>query len=322
MDNKKLTKYLFISGFALLLIIILVRLVVKNSGDRVTDMPAIGELDYRPGKMETKSKIEQFKEEDNAHKSQAMGLKSEDNYIVPNFNELIKKQEPPIQSIPVPSIDNQKPISTEKNPVNSPVQSQPYKNPALDNHSDYFDNNKENESKDKVEPPVERNPFGTIYGNQKSPTTKTVMYYTGEIYGDQRIAPGGNIVIRNTETINYLSLVIPRNSILYGQASFTGNNRVYVRINRAKTSAGEFPVSLSLQDNDRIEGLYYKAPIDESVDDTKEEVNLPKVGGKYSGVINKVTETVVREGKDLMRKSQTLNLEEGYKVYIVPYKNN
>ena len=119
--------------------------------------------------------------------------------------------------------------------------------------------------------------------------------------------------------MSYLNLSIPRNSILYGQASFR-ENRVFVSINRVKTSAGESSVAFTVKDNDRIEGLYYKAPIDEAVDKTKEGMNAPSISipGAYGGVISSVTQSVFQGGKNLMKGTSSLNLNEGYKVYLIP----
>ena len=63
MDNKKLVKTLVVSGTGLLIVFIIARLAFKNSGDRVTDMPTIGELKYEPEKVKEESKAEQFEKQ-------------------------------------------------------------------------------------------------------------------------------------------------------------------------------------------------------------------------------------------------------------------
>ena len=80
-------------------------------------------------------------------------------------------------------------------------------------------------------------------------------------------------------------------------------------------------MAFDVKDNDKINGLYYKASIDEVADNTKGDVNMPHlpVPGIYGAVVNTVAQTVARGGKELMKKSaETLNLEEGYKIYLLP----
>ena len=184
--------------------------------------------------------------------------------------------------------------------------------------SDYFKKNIEvvpvEQEKQKENSPSEvKNPFGTITSDNnqtQKQTANQTNYYSAEIYGDQSIQDGGIVLIRNTAPMSYLNLSIPRNSILYGQASFR-ENRVFVSINRVKTSAGESSVAFTVKDNDRIEGLYYKAPIDEAVDKTKEGMNAPSISipGAYGGVISSVTQSVFQGGKNLMKGTSSLNLQ-------------
>lgn len=331
-DNKKLTKILFITGFSLLLLFIMIRLIFKSRGDRVTDMPSVGELTYNPEKIQEQSKTEQFEEQRMEKQRKEMGL-DENNYVIPSFHELRGEQ-----NITQPNLvpEKEQPSSAEYanyttvNP--KPLKQQESNTPAskLNFHSDYYDSPKKEESlqeqpiEQEVKETVQKNPFGTIYTdipatNQKQ-TVNTSSYFTAEIYGDQKIENGGVVVIRNTQAITN-SPAIPQNSILYGQATFQGN-RVLIKLNRAKTKNGEFSINFSVNDNDRIEGIYYKAPIDETVDKTKEETEVPAIPGTYGKLINTVSNTAVRAGKELMKKNSALQLQEGYKIFIIPIKQN
>jgi Conjugative transposon, TraM len=336
--NKKLVRALVVSGVGLLIIFILLRLAFKNGGDRVTDMPTIGELKYDPQKVKEESKVEQFEEQKKESDRKDMGYDNS-QYVIPNFNNLLDKKE---SAVVTQSSGNNSASSPGVKTSSAPSAVQ-YRSSALAStagakkisppdsklnyHSDYFKTNIEvaptmQETPKADNPGVIKNPFGTITSdnnqNQKQNATQP-SYYSAEIYGDQTIQDGGLVLIRNTTAMQYLNISIPRNSILYGQASFRGN-RAFVSVNRVKTPSGEFSVSFAVKDNDKIDGLYYKAPIDETVDNTKNNVSAPSIAipGAYGAVINSVTQSIVSGGKDLMKRTASLNLEEGYKVYIIP----
>lgn len=342
MENKKLHKFLVVSGVAALILCIVLKLAIKSSGDRITEMPTIGELKYNPKTVKEESKVEQFEQQKKDQDRKEMG-QDNSQYVIPNFNNLTDKKENSVvsqssgnnsssshtvktSSANVPAPVQNKTNSFASTPTTkkiSPVDSK------LNYHSAYFSTNKEVAPSTQENPKADntteiKNPFGTITSdnnqiqNQKQNATQQ-NYYSAEIYGDQTIQDGSVVLIRNTTAIQYLSISIPRNSILYGQASFRGN-RVTVSINRVKTPSGEFTVSFGVKDNDKIDGLYYKAPIDETVDNTKNAVNAPSlpVPGVYGSVINSVTQSIVQGGKDLMKRAASLNLEEGYKLYVIP----
>lgn len=347
LDNKKLVKVLVVSGTGLLILFIIIRLAFKNSGNELEAMPTIGELNYEPKKIEETSKIEQFEEQKKEADRKAMG-NDNSQYVIPSFKNLsdkpVTQQSIPNSTIPTggeqtvsirPTTIKTQPdhiaggYSRSANPTTTPQTTpvKPSNNSKLNYHSDYF---KEEippavaEAPKTDIPPSSENPFGTITtGNNEVKTSQKQVsnqasYYTGEIYGDQKIEDGGLVLIRNTIAMKYQDYSIPRNSILYGQASFRGN-RVFVSINRVKTPAGEYSVSFSVKDNDRIDGLYFKAPIDESVDKTKQGINPSSIPipGPYGKIVTTAAQSVVQNGKEIMKKSSSLNLEEGYKLYLL-----
>ena len=343
LDNKKLVKIMVVTGAGLLIVFIIVRLATKNNGGQITDMPSIGELNYNPKKVKEESKIEQFEQQKKESEQKAMGYQDNSNFEVPNFNKLIENGEKQTAqqatdnnsklSASTNTVISQKQVSsqvpTSSNSIKPPNNSSSPKSsstPKLNYQSDYFKSNKEpepiaKEPSEQENTSANKNPFGTISNDNNQVTKQQQIqtgYYSAEIYGDQKIEDGGVVLIRNTSSIQYLNLTIPRNSILYGQAFFK-SNRVFVTINRAKTTGGEYSVAFGVRDNDKIEGLYYKAPIDETVDKTKEDVNPPPIPipGQYGQIINGVAQSVVKGGKELMKKSKSLTLEEGYKLYVI-----
>jgi|ERR1035437_2120967 hypothetical protein len=339
MENKKLHKILVVTGVGALILCIVLKLAIKSSGDRITEMPTIGELKYNPKTVKEESKVEQFEQQKKEQDRKEMGQENS-QYVIPNFNNLTDKKD---NSLVTQSSGNNSFQSSStrtssvhastsvQNKTNSFASSPPTKKPSssdskLNYHSAYFSTNSEVAPTTQESPKADNttetnNPFGTITSdnnqNQKQNATQS-NYYSAEIYGDQTIQDGSVVLIRNTTAMQYLSISIPRNSILYGQASFRGN-RVAVSINRVKTPSGEFTVSFGVKDNDKIDGLYYKAPIDETVDNTKNAMNAPSLPlpGVYGSVINSVTQSIVQGGKDLMKRAASLNLEEGYKLYII-----
>lgn len=320
-DNRKLTKYLVISGITVLLLVFVIRMLSMVGKDRIMDMPQIGELPYDPKPEKPLSKIEQFEKE----RAEKENPKTEDIIPLPKFilDSSSKKQQNKSENIQevITKAPSQKHYTRSNSTINQSTETVIKKSSGgkiFEYKSDYITKKEErNINEEPIETKTNKNPFGTIgsSGKEIKNESNTAIFYSAEIYGDQKIENGGNVLIRNTEAISYNTISIPRNSVLYGQAKFSGN-RVHVIVNRAKTSKGEYAVNLAVQDNDRIEGLYYKAAIDETIDKQKEEieVNLP---GKF-GILNKVTEQAISGGKDLMRRSQTLNLNEGYKLFIIP----
>ncbi len=328
-DNKKLSRVLFMSGFALLILFILIRLVFKAKGDTVTDMPTVGELTYNPKKIEEKSKMQQFEDQRMEKQRKEMGYE-ENNYTVPDFKDLTKRSERTTDIEIVKYEKENREIKRNEGrsvPENAKVNSVS----KLGYQSAYFTTKVDDSYPEKSltssgnTSVVKKNPFGTISKEtntqNKSISLDSDLYYKGEVYGDQKIENGGYVIIRNTEAFQFSSISIPKNSILYGQASFSGN-RVKIKISRIKTLSGEFTVNLYVLDNDRLEGIYYKAPIDETVDKTKEDMSLPEIPGAYGGVLNSVAERVIGSGKDLMKRKASLNLAEGYKLFITSPKNN
>jgi hypothetical protein len=341
LNNKKLTKVLVILGVLLLFVFIIIRITVKNTGDRVTDMPSIGDLPYSPKKEKDVSRSEEYYNQEKKAREKELGLTEEEKYIIPNLNELSKKKnvEEEAKYLPNTAVPTQFIDPTLEKKETQTLKIEDIRNSDdLTFQSDYFTSKKEpekvnvkseeirpifqekqkvDETQVKQEVVQKRNPFGTIETNssQGVPVDNSATFYSAEIYGDQKIENDGLVTIRNTQVITVNGQSIPKNSILYGQATFNGN-RVKIHLNRAKTPSGEISISWSVLDNDRIEGIYYQAPIDQVVDKNKEEAEI-ELPGTYGAAIGKVAQTVIKGGKELMKKSTALSVKEGYKIYIL-----
>ena len=173
----------------------------------------------------------------------------------------------------------------------------------------------------------QNNAFGTIKATivTSSPSQNhsdvAADFFTAQVYGDQKIQNNTALVVRNTEEVNYNDKTIPINSIFFGKATFSGN-RVMILLTKVKTPNGEFPVRFSVMDNDRIEGLYYKAPLDEVVDNAQDDANTGVTVSSNYSLINSTTQGALNRTKELLQKSRTLTLEEGYLIYIVAIKEH
>ena len=142
--------------------------------------------------------------------------------------------------------------------------------------------------------------------------------YKAQIYGDQKIQNNGSFIVRNLEPITFHDLQIPINSIFYGRATFIGN-RVNVLFTKVKTPTGDQNVRFIVRDNDHIEGIYFKSAVDEVVDDTQDATNTYVTPSKSIDLINRLAQGGMTRTKELLQKTRTLNLDEGYSVFLVPY---
>src|ERR1035437_5766746 len=92
MENKKLHKILVVTGVGALIVCIVLKLAIKSSGDRITEMPTIGELKYNPKTVKEESKVEQFEQEKKEKDRKEMGQENS-QYVIPNFNNLTDKKD-------------------------------------------------------------------------------------------------------------------------------------------------------------------------------------------------------------------------------------
>ena len=174
----------------------------------------------------------------------------------------------------------------------------------------------------KYSPKPDSTPLFGVYRSSSSAgsisqnTTKD--NYKAQIYGDQKIQNNGSFIVRNLEPITFHDLQIPINSIFYGRATFIGN-RVNVLFTKVKIPTGDQNVRFIVCDNDHIEGIYFKSAVDEVVDDTQDATNTYVTPSKSIDLINRLAQGGMTRTKELLQKTRTLNLDEGYSVFLVPY---
>src|ERR1035437_5123176 len=92
MENKKLHKILVVTGVGALILCLVLKLAIKSSGRRITEMPTIGELKYNPKTVKEESKVEQFEQQKKEQDRKEMGQENS-QYVIPNFNNLTEKKD-------------------------------------------------------------------------------------------------------------------------------------------------------------------------------------------------------------------------------------
>lgn len=326
MDNKKLTKILGIALVIVLLFVIVLRLALKRGEPREAELPNMSEeITYNPKKEVEKTKTQQF-EEDRQKENESKYGSGAEQYAVPNFNEVLTTKQEPNPNTTNQTTTLSEPNKTTSTPNTSGYNYNPNVNttPTPNYESSYFKKNQEQSpvsqqasSQGQPVQQVAKNPFGTVKtgGQYGSGEVNSSAQLKAEIYGDQKIPDGGAVNIRVVDQFLCNGITVPKNSILFGQAKYYGN-RVIINVHRAKTPQGEFPIQMSVLDNDRIEGIFYKAPVDETSEKTQDQTDVP-VGGTYGSVLNKVGKTIVDQGKDLLQKTRALKVEDGYIIYLI-----
>jgi hypothetical protein len=316
MENKRLAKLLIYSGLGLMGALILTRVMNLRKTDEAVEVKKIDGVQLEdskiPGKEKKTTLLDNMKREEDKKK---MGLDNTE-YVQLDFRKL----ERPLGQAREPAMQDQYPAKQAREPEmkarvrenkpfpaekNAPEIKLPAENPA----------------------PALKDPFGTTKNDVAEHPAQSLApkdYYAAQVYGDQKLMANTAMVIRNMEDMHYNEMLLPKNSLFYGIASFAGN-RVIVQVNKVKTTAGEFPVKYSVMDNDRIEGLYYQAPVDEVLAGTTDNSNLNNNISNnpgYGAVINNVSRGAVNSAKQLVQKSRSLTLQEGYSIYLIPAKKH
>lgn len=337
MENKTLSKILFFSGLGMLGVFIVIRVITYHKTDIPAEITPIGDVKVEDSKLPEEKTKNEIIEEINAEKKKKEVMPSDENQYIQQmdlrkFTDMEEKKAN--QSIQNTTGNSKNYANTS--PENSrTVAIDPYSKNKLKYKSEYFDRQKQNDpysnpDQQNVATPQpaiqhveQKSAFGTIKsGPSNSPISiPSKEYYSAQVYGDQKIMPNTALVVRNTEDMVFNNIQIQKNSIFYGIASFSGN-RVLININKVKTANGEFPVKYNVMDNDRIEGIYNKAPIDEVLENSQDNTNINYAGKDktYGGIVNSIAQNTAGKAKELMQKSRSLNLAEGYVIYLVAIK--
>lgn len=322
--QKKNTKLLVIASSIMLFLFIVVRIITANSGGS-GGLGSYTGPEFDSVKLpEESNKITEF--EKDKRKEQEDRYKPEENKdaIFMDFKKAYAK----VDNIEQKE-QEQKKIDESQKTVASTVPNEnnrytpvTYTKKAKDEVQKIGTTKPSKEIVIETEPEMQANdPFGTVSNNPlvKQKQIKSKDMIRAEVYGDQKIPNGGGIIFRNTEEIIVGDIKIPKNSILYGKASYNAD-RVLIAVSRAKTQAGDELLDLTCFDNDYIEGIFFKAPRDEAVDKTKDDANEDiSEQIKNSKLIVKGVKTVekaVKNTADAIKKDRKLSLEDGYIVYL------
>ncbi len=324
-DNKKLSKILLFTGLGLLAIFIIIRVIFKSDFQEQEKEVVIDDLNYK------KEDLPQY--ENNEERLKAEEKKKEnpdpnkDEYINQSFDQAFDQMKgvSPTKTTDKKVENGEKSEGEKENSYQSPYIAQLQKNNREESYQpNYYTPNNYTEPTKNTEIPKEpekKSPFGTVKIGEKTVSKVNTNYtsFPAVVYGDQNVKDGGSVVLRITEKINYSNVVIPANSILYGRANYSGN-RVIITLSKARANNQDIMINFTVNDNDNLPGIEYKAPIDEVKDKASDDgsINIP---GNYGQVISKVGEKAYQGAKELVQKSRSLHLEDGYSVFVVPNPN-
>lgn len=328
--QKRKTKLMLIGSVIVIFLFIVIRVITTNSGYNgglgAYNGPEFDSVELPPAQ----NKISQFDEEKRIEDAKKYHPDESKDAVFMDFKKAYTKTDGTFETEKKnnesdPTLKRKNESPSENNRY-SPVSYKKKSNENPEEREQKISKNKTNV--ETQEEPVqvaeqENNPFGTI----KSEKSKTVTGHKkvkdmvrAEVYGNQKIPNGGGIIFRNTEDIFIGDLKIPKNSILHGKATYRGNDRVMINVTRAKTQQGDEIVDLTCFDNDYIEGIFFKAPVDEAVDKTKDDAG-DDIGDqiKNSRLIVKgvkTVEKVVKNTADAVKKDRKLSVDDGYIVYL------
>lgn len=329
LDNKKLSKTLIIVGCGLLFLFMILRLFFRSTGISEAENPDIKNIDN--GKInlpKEKTSIEKLEAQE--RKKNQPTSEQKNNYVYHDFDKMLKETGTTKSPEPVNEI---KKNSNET--VNVPAQANykkesSYNNIAIQQNNEGKINKSEETKIENSQPPYEapkKSVFGTVKGETTPTNTVTLNHFEGklaEVYGDQRITNGSAVLIRNKEKIvTEGGLVIPPHSILTGKATMVGN-RIEVQLNKVQTKDGVYNIDMYVLDHDNIEGITYQAPIDQVAGTAVDNTNAPTINTSpgiapiISSVLSGVVSGAAKATKDLIKKSRSLDLTDGYNIYIIP----
>jgi len=321
--NKRFSKYVIFIAAGLLGLLLLLRLISTTQNTEAGLAPVnIPEQDVKLPEKE--SKIQQF-EQDDKSKEDAERHKTDNPYTIENnFKTVTNTTNTTVQT-------NTTSVPTEKNRSENT-----YSNVGTRNEKPTTANYEASHEKIVIQPepvPQKKSPFGTIYSsNGNNSTTSTVSVpkdlYKAVIHADQTIGNGQAAIFRNVEEI-FLpdGTTLPKNSILYGQASYSGD-RVKIEINRALTgNKVSVVVYLDVYDNDYIEGVFFKTAIDKGADQAKDNTVSQGISGApittpagAAGYGIGLMKSAINTAQQAAIANRKLKLEEGYIVYLKPTK--
>ncbi len=329
MGKNELSKILFLSGLGLLALLIVLRMITLKRKEQKIEMKKIEDVKPEDCKIPAKEKrtdlLDHLKSEEEKAKIELSAMQ----YVQLDLRKLVEKDTNPGPEEKVVKteqhIEQRKETPVREILLKTTLTNSKTSSKRLPKERSLFQDSSvsSSSSSSSVVAPT-KTVFGTmkVYSAESDLQDTGKSYYRAEVYGDQKLMSNTALVVRNLEELNYKGIRIPRNSLFYGIAAFSGN-RVLVHISKVKTALGEYPVKYNIMDNDRIEGLFYQAPVDEVVASTTDNSNLNSnlsTNPVYGNAINNMSRGAVNSAKQLLQKSRSLTLPEGYALYILQVK--
>lgn len=329
--NKKIAKIVLVSVISIAVLFTFVRIFNLNNEDKIIVAPQIEDKN-RPDVVLPK---EQSKLTQMASEKTQVETNGNEDYVYQNFKNMYVPPSGQAQTSNVPT--SQTTNSIVQTQSNVPVQTNSYSS-APEYNSEYemlkiLEKKRALEAQQAqsyipqanttVAPvevqqtvPIKNSYFGKRKDNtsvNREDRSGGDSFFKAEIYGSQKIPNGGAATFRNLQDIKTEDVVIPKNSVLYGKANYTGE-RVKIDITRAKTIKGDFNIHLSVCDGDYIDGIFFKSNVDKAIESSGGEV-VDNALTKINPLAGAASSTI-RNISNGARQDKKLALDDGYAVFL------
>lgn len=142
------------------------------------------------------------------------------------------------------------------------------------------------------------------------------------VHGEQKdITTSSQVKLRILDAVTIDGIIIPRNTIIYGRASFS-SNRMTIRTDNITFNNSVYPFKANIYDMDGFAGLYIP---DNVLDEAKDEVGSSAVTGtnvnlsSMTGILNTAANATVNAVKSISNNKITevkVTLPANYKLII------
>jgi len=167
-----------------------------------------------------------------------------------------------------------------------------------------------------AKPKVNTNPNGRSRNLSAGNQTVANNLISAVIHNDQVITSGAKVKLRITENIVVDGITIPKNSFVFGIATFS-KARMNITLSSIIVGSSIMPFNKSVYDKDGMEGIYLPENVKsedatQATNDMTDEA-LSTVNG--AGIVGAALNT----GKNIFRRKaqrQTVTLKANYKLYL------
>jgi len=149
--------------------------------------------------------------------------------------------------------------------------------------------------------------------------TEDLTLYGAKIYGDHILKHNEPVTLRTTEDIKISRKdKLPSGSLLYGLCSI-GRGRLEIKVSRALTPTGNYPVDVEVYDGDYVKGIFLAAKnidvqAEDGMSDVVDEIGDNMPNQLIGSAMKATTKTVQKDLKKMKRA--TISVPDGYRVFV------